>query len=55
VDFELPASWRTLLSEEIHKPYFANLAQFVDSERSSHSVYPPPKDVFNAFMLTPYD
>ena len=52
---QLPAGWQAILDAEIHKPSFADLAQFVDRERSAYTVYPPEHDVFNAFHLTPYD
>jgi uracil-DNA glycosylase len=51
----LPPSWQAILDGEIHKPYFVELAQFVDAERSAHTVYPPEPDVFDAFRFTPYD
>jgi len=51
----LPPSWQAVLDGEIHKPYFADLAQFVDKERAAQTVYPPEGDVFNAFHFTPYD
>ena len=52
---QLPPSWRAVLDDEIHKPYFADLAQFVDDERAAQTVYPSEGDVFNAFHFTPYD
>src|SRR5205823_378132 len=55
MNVQLPPDWRAVLSDELKKPYFHDLAQFVDAERSKHTVYPPEADVFNAFKLTPYD
>ncbi len=52
---QLPASWKAVLSGELKKPYFQHLKQFVDAERSAHTVYPPQGDVFSAFQLTPFD
>jgi uracil-DNA glycosylase len=51
---QLPDDWKTVLAVEWKKPYFHQLKQFIDSERSSHTVFPPEADVFNAFQLTPY-
>lgn len=51
----LPASWKERLAGEFEKPYFAKLAQFVDAERQTHAVFPPAKEVFSAFQLTPYE
>lgn len=51
---DLPGDWLHLLSEEIHKPYFTKLEQFVDEEREAYTVFPPEEDVFSALKLTPY-
>ncbi|HEY0408338.1 MAG TPA: uracil-DNA glycosylase [Pyrinomonadaceae bacterium] len=50
----LPPSWRPLLAEELDKPYFHSLRQFLEKEQQSHTVYPPEKDIFTALKLTPY-
>jgi uracil-DNA glycosylase len=52
---QLPPSWKAVLADELKKPYFKELRQFVDAERARSTVYPPEGDVFNAFKLTPYD
>ena len=52
---DLPPSWQAVLAEELKKPYFQELEQFVDAERGKHTVFPPEDDVFNAFKSTPYD
>ena len=49
----LPPSWQAALRDEIKKPYFAELSDFVDGERRKHTVYPPEADVFAAFEHTP--
>src|ERR671939_327473 len=51
----LPAPWKRVVGDEIEKPSFGALEQFVDGGRASHTVFPPEKDVFNAFRHTPYD
>lgn len=51
----LPPSWQPLLAEELDKPYFQKLQEFLKEERSHHTVFPPEKDVFNALNYTPYD
>ena len=51
----LPLSWRPLLGEELRKPYFLKLAQFLEKERQSHTIYPPEEDIFLALKLTPYE
>src|SRR5436305_13659153 len=51
----LPASWKAVVGDELKKPYFKELSDFVDAERAEHTVFPPEDDVFNAFKYTPYD
>jgi len=48
-------SWKNALASEFNRPYFVSLAHFVASARSKGKVYPPPRDVFNAFRLTPLE
>lgn len=55
MNIDLPASWQAVLADELEKPYFQQLQQFVDQERRDHTVFPPETDVFNALKLTPYD
>ncbi|MBA2732485.1 MAG: uracil-DNA glycosylase [Acidobacteria bacterium] len=50
----LPPSWRRLLAEELDKPYFLKLQQFLEKEQQSHTVYPSQENIFNALKLTPY-
>lgn len=52
---DLPDSWEAALAGEVKKPYFKQLAAYVDGERAAHQVFPPEEDVFNAFKLTPYE
>ena len=45
--------WSEKLKDEYKKDYYRKLFEFVGSEYSSHTVYPPGDDIFNAFHLTP--
>lgn len=46
-------TWHDVLAEEKKQPYFLNTLQTVASERQSGvTIYPPQKDVFNAFRFT---
>ena len=46
-------TWHDVLAEEKEKPYFIETLTKVANERASgKTVYPPQKDVFNAFRLT---
>ena len=51
----IPPAWEEALHAETAKPYFAELAAFVDGERREHQVFPPEADVFNALRATPPD
>lgn len=52
---KIEPSWKKALSEEFDKPYFKELADFVRTEYQEATVYPPPKFIFRAFDLTPFD
>lgn len=45
-------SWKEQLQSEFAKPYMRELEAFLESERQSHEVYPPPQLIFNALNLT---
>lgn len=51
----LPASWKPALGSELKQPYYEKLQLFVDTERKTHTIYPPEGDEYNAFKYTPYD
>ena len=51
----IPPSWHEHLAEELDKPYFHKLSQFVDEERQHHTVFPPETEVFSALRITPYE
>ncbi|AJC60112.1 uracil-DNA glycosylase [Streptomyces sp. 769] len=51
----LPESWRGVLGEELEKPYFKELIDFVEQERAGGGVYPPREQVFAALEATPFD
>lgn len=41
------SSWEKCLSDELNKDYFKSLAEFVDKERNSKTIYPTHGDVFS--------
>jgi len=49
----IPSSWRMALADVVADPSYRELEQFVDRERKSATVYPPPHEVFRALELTP--
>jgi len=52
---KIESSWKESLAEEFSKPYFKELTAFVKKEYHSKKVFPPPKDIFKAFDLCPFD
>lgn len=47
--------WYTKLENELNKPYFKVLTQFVKDERAKFNIYPKENEVFNALKLTPFE
>lgn len=45
--------WLDSVSAEFKKTYYRDLYDFVKKEYSTHVVYPPADDIFNALHLTP--
>ena len=54
-DVKIEVSWRERLEKEFGKPYFKELTAFVRDSYRSQQIYPPPKEIFRAFELTPFD
>ncbi len=55
MDVRIESSWKQALKDEFGKEYFKNLSGFVKQEYLSAKVYPPPKFIFNAFELCPFE
>lgn len=55
MDVKIEPSWKQALKSEFDEEYFRSLTGFVRSEYTTTTVYPPPKFIFNAFALTPFD
>ena len=54
-NWTLPSSWHAVLADEMAKPYFKDLMDFVNYERENSTVFPPEEDMFKAFELTPFE
>ncbi len=52
---KIETSWQQVLADEFAKDYFCTLAKTIRGKYLSNTVYPPPKLVFNAFNLCPFD
>jgi uracil-DNA glycosylase len=55
MDVRIEKSWKDHLNEEFDKEYFQQLVAFVKKEYANGVVFPPAKDIFNAFDLCPFD
>ncbi len=55
MEVKIEASWKEALQDEFGKEYFAKLTSFVKDEYKKGVVYPPPKNIFRAFDLTPFN
>ncbi|MCA9634424.1 MAG: uracil-DNA glycosylase [Myxococcales bacterium] len=51
----IPEGWRAAVGDELSKPYFRKLEDFLAAERKSEQVFPPADEVFTALALTPFD
>ncbi len=54
MEVQIEQSWKEALQGEFEKPYFAQLARYLHSEKAAGKViYPPGRLIFRAFELTP--
>ncbi|MDP4679476.1 MAG: uracil-DNA glycosylase [Cyclobacteriaceae bacterium] len=55
MDVKIEESWKESLKEEFEKANFEQLVSFVKHEDRNHTIYPPSKDIFNAFNFCSFD
>lgn len=55
MDVKIEKSWKSKLQVEFEAEYFKNLTVFVKSEYQGCKVFPPPKNIFSAFDLSPFE
>ena len=55
MDVRIEKTWHQVLCEEFKKSYFAQLVAFVRQEYTTKTIYPPAKEIFNAFDSCPFD
>ena len=56
IDPQIEVSWKKILRDEFQKPYFSDIKNFLQKEKSELKiVYPPWNMIFNAFNKTPFD
>ena len=55
-NIQIDPSWKKALAQEFGQAYFAEIKQFILSEKQKGKrIYPPGSQIFNAFDLTPFD
>lgn len=54
VNPQIESSWKELLMDEFKASYFSSLKEFLVEEKKSFKIYPPGKEIFNAFNHTPF-
>lgn len=55
MNVKIEDSWKEALKDEFEKPYFKKLADYVKSEYSATTVFPPPNRIFAAFNESPVE
>ena len=55
MDVKIADSWKDHLKGEFSQNYFKKLADFVKTEKASHTIYPPGKQIFSAFERCSFD
>lgn len=55
MNVKIAPPWKEKLSDQFEQPYFQSLVSFVKSEYTSHTVYPPGKEIFSAFDRCSFD
>ena len=55
MNVKIEPSWASRLQSEFDAPYFAELTNFVRTEYSHGTCYPPGRSIFAAFDLCPFE
>ncbi len=55
MDVSIEESWKQLLTDEFHQPYFEELSDFVRKEYATYEVFPNANQIFRAFDECPFD
>jgi uracil-DNA glycosylase len=52
---KIEESWKEILADQFQLSYFDSLSGFIRSEYKMRKIFPPPKDIFKAYDLCPFD
>lgn len=48
-------NWKSIFEQEYQQPYFKQLTEALKEESKQYDIYPPQKDILNAFKYCPFD
>lgn len=52
---EMASDWKMVLEDELRKPYFKHIIDFLEEEKKQGKIiFPPEPEIFTAFELTPF-
>ena len=54
MQIKIEPSWQKVLESEFSKPYFQELSKKIKNFYLTETIYPHPKNIFNAFTLCPF-
>lgn len=52
---QIEESWKEPLENEFESEYFQNIKKTLIAEKKQYTIYPPGKEIFNAFNYTPFN
>ena len=55
IDPVIEERWKSVLMDQFQSPYFRTLKEFLVEEKKKYTLYPPGRQIFNAFQRTPFD
>lgn len=55
MDVKIEPSWKEVLQPEFEKTYFEELTNFAKHEYQTQHIFPPGKEIFNAFNFCPFN
>lgn len=55
MEISLEPSWKNRLRDELEKPYFQELLEFIDHEYRTKECFPSAENIFKAFEASPFE
>ena len=51
----IPSDWKIKLNDELERPYFRELLNFIEEEYAEKQCFPQPENIFKAFELSTFE